>query len=60
MTKQEKFKRDIESLSDSIKLDWQDIASKQLSLEEKQGIIQHIKWCISELKELHERLEIEG
>jgi hypothetical protein len=59
MTSQEKLQRDIDTLRESIKLDWQDIATKQLSPTEKQGIKQHIQWCTDELKNLYERLEAE-
>ena len=59
MTSQEKLQRDIDTLRESIKLDWQDIATKQLSATERQGIRQHIQWCTDELKNLYEKLEIE-
>ena len=59
MTSQEKLQRDIDTLRESIKLEWQDIATKQLSITERQDIKQHIQWCSDELKNLYERLEIE-
>lgn len=59
MTSQEKLQRDIDTLRESIKLEWQDIATKQLNITERQDIKQHIQWCTDELKNLYERLEIE-
>lgn len=59
MTSQEKLQRDIDTLRESIKLDWQDIATNQLSANDKKGIKQHIQLCIDELKNLNERLETE-
>lgn len=59
MTSQEKLQRDIDTLRESIKLNWQDIATKQLSPNEKQGIKHHIQWCMDELKNLYEKLETE-
>lgn len=59
MTSQEKLQRDIDTLRESIKLDWQDIATKQLSLTERKDIKQHIQWCSDELKSLYDRLETE-
>ncbi|MFA6163137.1 MAG: hypothetical protein WC685_06890 [Methylobacter sp.] len=59
MTSQEKLKRAIDTLRESIKLDWQDLASKQLTTDERHGLRQHIEWCNSELKNLYERLETE-
>ena len=56
MNKQEKLKRDIDILRESIKLDWQDIVTLQLSATEMLDIKQHIKWCNDELKNLYEKL----
>lgn len=60
MTSQEKLKRDIDTLRDSIKLDWQDLASKQLTQDERKGLKEHIEWCSSELNSLYERLSTEA
>jgi len=59
MTSQEKLQRDIDTLRESIKLNWQDIAIKQLSATQRQGVKQHVQWCTDELKKLYERLENE-
>ena len=43
MTSQEKLQREIDTLRESIKQEWQDIATKLLSTSERQGIKQHIQ-----------------
>ena len=60
MTSQEKINRDMDTLRDSIKFEWQDLASKQLTIDERNGLKQRIDWFINELKILNARLEAEA
>lgn len=60
MNEKEKLIRDIDTLRESIRLDWQEIGTKSLTDEEKQGIRQHIGWCQNELDNLLKRLDSIG
>jgi len=51
MRNSDKLKRDIETLLESIKLDWKDVAEGRIS---KQDAVAHVEWCISELRQLIE------
>jgi hypothetical protein len=57
MSEQEKLRRDIDGLKDSIRLNWADLAHRNLTLQERQDIRQHTNWLIDELKAHIERLE---
>ncbi|WP_156256110.1 hypothetical protein [Sandarakinorhabdus oryzae] len=48
----DKIKRDIETLRESIRLDWADWSKVDLSPSERKGLSQHIKWCALELNAL--------
>lgn len=52
MTPQEKLKRDIQTLMESIKIDVQDLQKVELSPQDRQGIRRHLKWCQDELRSL--------
>lgn len=57
MTAQDQLRRDIETLKDSVRLNWRDIGTRQLSAQERAGIKQNIKWCLDEMKKLYDQLE---
>jgi len=50
MTKREKLLRDIETLRESIRQEWADMAQLSLTAEERAGIGRHIQLCIEELQ----------
>lgn len=52
MTNEEKLIKNIETLKQSLRLDWRDLSASQMSIEDRNNIKAHIKWCLSELKEL--------
>jgi hypothetical protein len=49
MTDADKLRRDIETLLESIRLDWKDVAEGRVS---RTDAIKHIDWCIDQLREL--------
>jgi hypothetical protein len=51
MTDKDKLLRDIDTLRESIRLDWVDLARLSLTQEERGGIRQHIELCFRELQE---------
>jgi type VI protein secretion system component VasK len=53
----EKIRRDIDTLVESMRLDWQDLSKGDLSAQERAGIREHLDWCIKELSELRARLD---
>lgn len=55
-----KHLRDVETLLESIRLDWGHLATKNLSMDERKGIRQHIDSCIQGLKSLLDKLQFEG
>jgi len=57
MTEYEKLRRDIATLRESIHLDWVDLASKNLSAEERVAIRQHSTLCVKDLVELLTKLD---
>jgi hypothetical protein len=57
VTEKEKLDRDIETLLDSIKSDWVEMANPLLTREQRQGIRNHIKSCLDELPDLLSRQE---
>ena len=57
MNEAEILKRDLEALRESINLDWADLASFPLTVEEVAGIREHIRLCNEDLKDLLERRE---
>ena len=54
MTEIEKLKRDIETLTESLKIDEQEL--RQATKEERDGILRHGEWCATELDILIEKL----
>ena len=50
MTETEKLIRDIQTLRESIQIDWADLASNPLREEERKNIRMHIELCQIELK----------
>jgi len=57
MTDQQKRLRDIDTLMESIRLNYADLGKLAMTAEERKGIRQHIGWCIKELTELLTRLD---
>jgi hypothetical protein len=57
VTEYEQLKRDIETLQESMRLDWEDLAKGGLSAESRAGIYRHIEWCIEEYTNLLKRLD---
>lgn len=55
MTEQEMLARDIDTMLESIKLYWQDIASKNPTAEDYRAIKGAIKTCERELRDLLQR-----
>ena len=59
MKEKDKLLRDIDTLRESIHLNWRDVGSLNLSAEEVIGIKKHIKWCTDELQELNSQLDMD-
>lgn len=59
MNEREKLLRDIETLGQSIRLDWADLASLRLTSTDRAGIRTHIASCVKDMMALIERLERE-
>ena len=57
MTEMDKLKRDIDTLRESIRLDWQELAQLALTADERQGIRDHIEICQEDLRDLLNRLD---
>lgn len=57
MTDAEKLRRDIETLRESMRLGWQELATAQLDASERKGLIKNIKWCALQLNMLLITLE---
>jgi hypothetical protein len=57
MTDHEKLKRDIETLRESIRIEWQEVEGKDLSPGERQDLMTHIRWCTNELSLLLQKFE---
>lgn len=57
MTDQEKLKRDIDTLRESIRRGWADMDSKPMPPEERRALRRHIAGLVSELAELLARLD---
>lgn len=49
MTDHEKLKRDIDTLRESIRIEWQEIEGKDLSPGQRMDLMNHIRWCANEL-----------
>lgn len=56
MTETEKLLRDIQTLRESIQIDWADLDSNPLREEERKYIRAHLEACQAELKHLIDRL----
>jgi hypothetical protein len=56
MLDQNKIKRDMETLLESIRLDWVDLAKNGFNPQERENVRKHIQWCIEELKTLEAQL----
>jgi hypothetical protein len=56
MTDQERLLRDINTLDKSIRLNWQELAERPLSPDDRRGIQVHIAFLISDLQTLMKRL----
>ena len=56
MTPQQILQRDIETLKESIRLNWQDVNTPGLTTQEREDIRKNIKWCLDELQNLFSQL----
>jgi len=56
MTEQERFKRDIDTLRESIRREWQELSEKHFSAEERCGIRNYINSLAVDLQALLKRL----
>src|SRR6266436_855862 len=52
VTEQEMLKRDIQTLRESLSLDYRDLALLKLTKEQVEGIREHIRLCLEDLKNL--------
>jgi len=57
MTDEEKVRWEIDNLRESIRLDWANLASKNLTPDKRKAIEQHLEMCTSALRDLRERLD---
>ena len=57
MTRFENTKRDIDTLKESIRRDWEEVSNPNLSVNDRADLKGHINWCIAELKDLLAKLE---
>ena len=57
LTEAEKLKRDIDTLRESIRLDWAELDQLPMSADERAGIREHIKTCVKDLTDLLARLD---
>jgi hypothetical protein len=55
MTDKQKPRRDIDTLKESIRIDWADLAFKNLTADERKGLREHIEQCSGDLNDLLER-----
>ena len=58
MTPAKRVVRDIETLQESLRQDWQDLAALELSQSERNDVRKHMKWCAAQLNYLVVQLEI--
>ncbi len=56
MAEKERLYHDLATLRETIKFDWQDVESKQLSHSELAAIRTHVEACIADLTSLVEKL----
>jgi hypothetical protein len=54
-TSQEMLRRDIETLLESVRLDWQELAQRSLTTDQMQAVRKHIDSCHRELRDLISR-----
>lgn len=52
-----KLKRDIDTLKESMRLGWHELATANHSADERRGLIKSIKWCALQLNMLLIALE---
>jgi flagellar hook-associated protein FlgK len=57
MPEAERTRADAETLLDSLRRDWQDLASRPMSDMERKGVFQHMQWAFEELENLFATLE---
>lgn len=50
----DKLRQDIETLLESIRQDWEDVAEGRI---DRQAAVKHVEWCIQELQRLIEEVE---
>jgi hypothetical protein len=56
MPEKEKLYHELARLRETVKFEWQDVDSKQLSGSQRAAMRTHIEACIADLKALMERL----
>lgn len=56
MPDKEKLYHDLATLRETIKFNWQDVESKQLSDSERSAMRTHVEACIADLRSLLEKL----
>lgn len=57
MTEVEKIRRNIETLRESMRLGWQEMAGTPTTPEERASLRKHLNWCAREILELTDRLD---
>lgn len=57
MYSKEKLKRDINTMFESIRIARLDLATKDLTQEERAQQFSHIEWCTTQINELNEKLD---
>ena len=57
MNDQEKLRRDIDTLKESIRLFWLDMPTKTMTTEDRSQLLKHISALVTELSKLLRRLD---
>ena len=56
-TDQEMLRFDLDTLQESVRIDWANLASKHLTADQRKEIRRHLATCIDALKDLLARLD---
>lgn len=57
MTDHERLRRDLDTLRESIRIEWQEVEGNDLSAGERVELMNHIRWCANELSLLLKKFE---
>jgi len=57
LTEAQKLVRDLDTLADSIRNDWVDLATKRLSIDDRDALRKHLQWCLTEMERLRQRID---